>query len=80
MAVKEAAPVLGAVSIEDMKRGVHEHLPFGKGDLEATAVLGALEEVGYEGLVSVELDQSSHEAHETIPGSLEFLLDHLPSD
>jgi sugar phosphate isomerase/epimerase len=80
MAVKESASVLGAVGIEDMKRGVHEHLPFGEGDLDTTAVLAALEDIGYEGLVSVELDTHSHRAHETIPQSIDWLLDNLPSD
>ncbi|WP_420391783.1 sugar phosphate isomerase/epimerase family protein [Acuticoccus sp.] len=79
-AVKEFAPVLGAVAIEDMRRGVHEHLPFGEGDMDVPAVLAALDEVGYEGLVSVELSRESHRAHEIIPRSMDYLLENLPSD
>ena len=33
-AVREFAAHLGTVSIEDMKRGVHVHLPFGEGDMD----------------------------------------------
>ena len=33
-AVREFANNLGTVAIEDMRRGVHEHLPFGQGDMD----------------------------------------------
>jgi sugar phosphate isomerase/epimerase len=61
------------VQIEDMRRGVHEHLAFGDGEIDFPAVLGALAEVGYAGLVSVELPRDSHRAHELVPRSLRFL-------
>lgn len=80
MAVKEFAPVLGSVAVEDMKRGVHDHLPLGQGDMDVTAVLAALEEVGHEGLVAVELPQFSHHAGELIPSSYDTLQERLPSD
>lgn len=80
MAVKEFAAVLGTVSIEDMRRGVHEHLPFGEGDMDVPTVLGVLDEVGFEKLVCVELSRDSHRAHELIPASLDYLMDNLPSD
>lgn len=79
-AVKEFAAVLGSVTIEDMKRGVHEHLPLGKGDMEIPTVLAALEDVGYAGLVSVELPRESDQAHAMIPDSYDWLQDNLPSD
>jgi len=79
-AVKEFAPVLGAVQIEDMKRGVHRHLPFGEGDMNVSAVLAALEEVEYERLVAVELIHEGFRAHEAIPEALDWLHAHLPSD
>ena len=41
-AVRECAADLGTVAVEDMRRGVHEHLPFGEGDMDAAAVLRAL--------------------------------------
>jgi sugar phosphate isomerase/epimerase len=72
-AVREFAGSLGTVSIEDMKRGVHEHLPFGRGDMDVPAVLGALREIGFPRLVCVELSRESHRAHEAIPEALAYL-------
>lgn len=80
LAVKEFAPVLGAVTIDDMKRGVHEHRPLGEGDLDVASALAALDDVGYEGLVSVELPQQSARAHEVIPAMMDVLQENLPSD
>lgn len=79
-AVKEFAANLGTVTIEDMKRGVADPLPLGRGDLDGPSVLGALEEVDYQGLVAVELPRESHRADEAIPQSFEWLQDKLPSD
>jgi sugar phosphate isomerase/epimerase len=72
-AVREFAGSLGTVSVEDMVRGVHEHRPFGEGDVDLPAVLGALAEVGFGRLVCVELSRESHRAHEAIPESLAAL-------
>jgi sugar phosphate isomerase/epimerase len=41
-AVGEFAADLGTVAVEDMRRGVHEHLAFGTGDMDVAAVLAAL--------------------------------------
>ncbi len=67
--------LLGAVAIEDMRRGEHVHRPFGEGDLDLCSTVAALHAVEYRGLVSVELSRDSHRAHEIIPGSIEALLD-----
>ena len=72
-AAREFAGDLGTVSIEDMKRGVHEHLPFGEGDMDLTAMLGTLQEIRFGGLVCVELSRESHRAHEAIPDSIAAL-------
>ncbi|MCI0343114.1 MAG: sugar phosphate isomerase/epimerase [Planctomycetales bacterium] len=61
-AVARVARDLAHVQVEDMRRGVHEHLPFGEGELPLPEMLGALERAGYGGLVSVELARHSHEA------------------
>ena len=58
--VRRAAPRLVHVHIEDMRRGVHEHLMFGEGELDVADALGALGEVGYDGLVAVELSRHAH--------------------
>lgn len=74
-AVREFSGLLGTVSIEDMRRGVHEHLPFGTGEMDVSGVLAALGEVGFGGLVCVELSRESHRAHEAVPEALRYLRD-----
>jgi sugar phosphate isomerase/epimerase len=56
------APFLAQVHLEDMRRGVHEHLVPGRGEVPFGKVLTALQKAGYEGSVSFELSRSSHEA------------------
>jgi sugar phosphate isomerase/epimerase len=53
---------LANVHLEDMRFGVHEHLMFGEGEIEFGQVFAALEEIGYSGLISVELSRHSHQA------------------
>ena len=79
-AVREFAGRLGTVTVEDMRRGVHEHLPFGEGDMDVPGVLGALEEVGFGGLVCVELSRESHRAHAAIPEAVGFLKKVAPGE
>jgi D-psicose/D-tagatose/L-ribulose 3-epimerase len=79
-AIYAYAPHLGTVSIEDMKRGIHVHLPFGDGDMDISAILRALEAVGFDKLVCVELSRESHRADTMIPASLEYLRSRLPED
>ncbi|MFH8620239.1 sugar phosphate isomerase/epimerase family protein [Streptomyces sp. NPDC017979] len=71
--IRAAAPWLRHVQIEDMRRGVHEHLPFGDGEIDFPSVLDALESVGYEGLTVVELPRHSHAGPDMAARSLEFL-------
>ncbi len=61
------------VHIEDMRRGVHEHLMFGEGEIDFGPVLRTLEEIGYTGGVHVELSRHSHDAVETARQALAFL-------
>ena len=67
--VHRGAPTLAHVHIEDMRRGVHEHLMFGEGELDLEEALQALSDVSYEGLVAVELSRHSHAAHEVVPAA-----------
>ena len=76
-AVRRYAQHLGTVAIEDMKRGVHVHLPFGEGDMPIPAVLAALNDIGFDGLVSVELSRESPRAHQAIPDSMAYLQAHV---
>ncbi|AWW36783.1 sugar phosphate isomerase/epimerase family protein [Streptomyces cadmiisoli] len=71
--VREAAPWLRHVQIEDMRRGVHEHLPFGDGEIDFPPVLEALAATGYQGLTVVELPRHSHAGPEHAERSLPFL-------
>jgi sugar phosphate isomerase/epimerase len=71
--IRRAGPRLAHVHIEDMVRGVHEHLMFGEGELDLPAALAALEEIGYEGLVAVELSRHAHRAHEVVPAAMRAL-------
>ncbi len=71
--VRQGADRLVHVHIEDMRRGVHDHLMFGEGDVDVPEALAALRSVGYGGLVAVELSRHAHAAHETVPRAIEVL-------
>lgn len=71
---------LANVHIEDMRRGVHEHLMFGEGEIEFPPVLQALTEVGYTGGVYVELSRHSHEGPAAARQAFEFLTSILKSN
>ncbi|MET9189413.1 sugar phosphate isomerase/epimerase family protein [Streptomyces tendae] len=71
--VRAAAPWLRHVQIEDMRRGVHEHLPFGDGEIDFPPVLEALVATGYQGLTVVELPRHSHAGPHFAERSLPFL-------
>ena len=66
------------VHIEDMRRGIHDHLMLGEGEIDFAEVLGALAEVSYEGGIHVELSRHSHDAVETARRALAFLHSHSP--
>lgn len=71
--VHHCADRLFNVHIEDMVRGVHEHLRFGDGEIDFPPVLAALEEVGYANGLHVELSRHGHVAPEVMRESYEFL-------
>lgn len=73
--VAEFADDIATVSFEDMKRGKHVHLAFGDGDMDLHACLRALEEIGYQNLVCVELSSDSHRADQLIPWARRWLRD-----
>jgi sugar phosphate isomerase/epimerase len=72
-AVREMRADIGTVAVEDMRRGVHEHLFFGEGEMNMPAILQALKEIDFRKLVSVELSRHSHCADRIIPAAIEFL-------
>jgi len=71
--VRAAAPWLRHVQIEDMRRGLHEHLPFGDGEIDFPPVLEALAATGYQALTVVELPRHSHAGPHHAERSLPFL-------
>ncbi|MCI2416915.1 EboA domain-containing protein [Saccharopolyspora sp. K220] len=60
--VRRLQDLLVHVQLDDMRRGVHEHLEFGAGELDLVGTLEALDEVGFTGLAAVELPRHSHAA------------------
>jgi sugar phosphate isomerase/epimerase len=61
------------VHIEDMRAGVHEHLMFGEGEIEFPPVIAALAEIGYDGVLSVELSRHSHQGSQAAQQAYNFL-------
>ncbi len=76
--LREWRELLWNVHIEDMRRGVHDHLMFGEGEIAFGPVLQALAEIAYEGGVHVELSRHSHNAVETARRALAFLQERHP--
>jgi sugar phosphate isomerase/epimerase len=66
-------PRIANIHIEDMIRGVHEHLMFGEGTIDFDSTIRALHEIGYQGGVNVELSRHSHAAVEAVRASANFL-------
>jgi sugar phosphate isomerase/epimerase len=64
---------LANVHIEDMRRGTHEHLMFGEGEIDFAPVVQALADSGYEGGVYVELSRHSHLGPMAAKQAFEFL-------
>ncbi|MER5769383.1 sugar phosphate isomerase/epimerase family protein [Streptomyces sp. NPDC001985] len=71
--VRAAAPWTRHIQIEDMRRGIHEHLPLGHGEIDFPPVLHALAATGYQGLTVVELPRHSHAGPDLARTSIEFL-------
>jgi sugar phosphate isomerase/epimerase len=68
------APQLVNVHLEDMRRGVHEHLMFGDGEIEFPSIVQALAEAKYAGGMHVELSRHSHEAPQAARRAFDFLI------
>jgi len=65
--------ILWNIHIDDMRKGVHDHLMFGEGEIDFGPVLRTLKEIEYAGDVHVELSRHSHDAVETARKALAFL-------
>jgi sugar phosphate isomerase/epimerase len=71
--VREHAAHLVHVHLDDCRAGVHEHLMFGRGDLELRGVLRSLIDAGYAGMAAVELSRDSHRGAQAAEEALEHL-------
>ena len=65
------------IHIEDMKRGIHDHLRFGEGTIDFPPVFKTLNSLNYAGSLNVELSRHSHMAPEVMQESFDFLDRHL---
>jgi L-ribulose-5-phosphate 3-epimerase len=71
--ISKYAPLLKNIHLEDMRRGVHEHLMFGEGEMDIRAVVDALANSGYQGGVFVELSRHSHMGPESARKAFRYL-------
>ncbi len=55
--LRQWAPRIANIHIEDMRQAVHEHLMFGDGEIDFPPVIQALEEIRYSGIIDVELSR-----------------------
>ncbi len=58
----EFAPSLRNVQVDDARRGVHEHLMPGAGEIDFVPVFNELKKLQYRGSVALELSRDSHRA------------------
>lgn len=77
--IRQWSHVLWNVHLEDMRRGRHEHLPFGEGEVPVPQVLRWLSEVGYRGGVHVELSRAGSDGVNRARQARDFLRQHWPS-
>lgn len=62
------------VHIEDMKRGVHEHLMFGEGEMDFARVFDSLGFYRFNGPIHVELSRHSHDAVNVAKRAYNYLI------
>jgi len=78
--IRQFANRLVMVHLDDIRGGTHVHRMFGEGDLDLPATLGALIEVGYDGLAAVELSRDAHRGPEAAAAAMEHLRAALASN
>lgn len=71
--IRAWGPRILNVHVEDMVRGVHDHLMFGEGTMEFPPIVQALREVEYRGSLHVELSRHGHMAAEAVRRARDFL-------
>jgi sugar phosphate isomerase/epimerase len=58
--IRALAPRLVHGHLDDIADGIHEHVMFGRGELDLRTALRALVDVHYDGMTAVELSRDSH--------------------
>ena len=76
--VARAAPFMAQVHLEDHRRGVHEHLLPGDGEVDFGMILSSLNKCGYTGPVCFELSRQSHCAPTAVATCQELWTRFLP--
>ena len=61
------------VQVDDARRGVHEHLLPGEGEIDFGPVFRELRRIGYDGLAALELSRDSHRAADAAARAIRFL-------
>ena len=61
------------IHAEDMRKGAHEHLQFGEGQMDFIEIFKALKEIDYTGPVNVELSRHSRDAVQAAKRAFEYL-------
>ncbi len=67
------APTLRNVQLDDARRGVHEHLPPGQGEIDFAAVFRELRRLKYDGPLALELSRDSHRAADAAADAIKHL-------
>ena len=60
--IRQWRDILWNVHLEDMRRGIHEHLMFGEGEMAFPPLFQALADIDYQGGIHVELSRHGHDA------------------
>lgn len=71
--IERWGPRIANVHIEDMEKGIHEHLMFGEGTMDFPTMIDALKGVGYQGGLHVELSRHGHMGAEAVRQARDFL-------
>jgi sugar phosphate isomerase/epimerase len=73
MLIERFGDRLANVHLDDMRRGVHDHLFFGEGEVDFASVFRALDRARFDGPACVELSRHSHNAVEVARHAKAFI-------
>lgn len=76
-AVRAHRDDLLVLQLDDHRRGVHDHLAFGEGEVDFAAIAEAVRETGFAGPLEVELSRHASQAPRVAEASMRFLSAHF---